>query len=64
MYYHAPALDVSLGQKTFVAVSADGLNFQPYSAEILGHMYMRVFPMGVIITGFRAAGRWGVPGMV
>lgn len=43
MYYHAPALEVSLGQKTYVAVSADGLDFQPYSAEILGHMYMRVF---------------------
>lgn len=43
MYYHAPSLDTSLGQKTFVAVSSDGLNFQPYSAEILGHMYMRVF---------------------
>ena len=43
MYYHSPYIDESLGQKTFVALSDEGLDFDPYSSEVLGKMYMRVF---------------------
>lgn len=41
MYFHGPA-KVAPGQKTFVAVSADGLRFKA-SDEILGIFYWRVF---------------------
>ncbi len=41
MYFHGPARAVQ-GQKSFVAVSRDGLNFQA-SEEILGLFYFRVF---------------------
>ncbi len=41
MYFHGPAKGVK-GQKSFVAISKDGLNFQA-SDEILGMFYFRVF---------------------
>lgn len=41
MYFHGPA-ESGAGQKTFVAVSADGLRFEA-SDEILGIFYWRVF---------------------
>lgn len=41
MYFHGPA-KATPGQKTFVAVSTDGLNFKA-SEEILGIFYWRVF---------------------
>ncbi|MBT7865754.1 MAG: hypothetical protein HN763_05260 [Opitutales bacterium] len=43
MYYHSPYVDESLGQKTFAAISDDGLAFEANSPEVLGKMYMRVF---------------------
>jgi hypothetical protein len=42
MYFHGPAKDGS-GQKSFVAVSPDGLHFQAID-EVLGQFYFRVFP--------------------
>ncbi len=42
MYFHGPA-KVGGGQKSFVAVSKDGLHFQA-SSEVLGLFYFRVFP--------------------
>ena len=41
MYFHGPANAVA-GQKTFVALSQDGLNFKA-SDEVLGIFYWRVF---------------------
>ena len=41
MYFHGPAKEVK-DQKTFVAVSGDGLHFKA-SAEVLGNFYWRVF---------------------
>jgi hypothetical protein len=41
MYFHGPAKEVK-AQKTFVAVSTDGLHFKA-SAEVLGIFYWRVF---------------------
>ncbi|MEI7808045.1 MAG: hypothetical protein WCJ07_06125 [Verrucomicrobiota bacterium] len=41
MYFHGPAKEVK-DQKTFVAVSGDGLHFTA-SAEVLGNFYWRVF---------------------
>ncbi len=42
MYFHAPAREAA-GQKSFVALSKDGIRFQA-SDEILGIFYVRVFP--------------------
>ena len=42
MYFHGPAKAVP-GQKTFVAISRDGLRFQA-AADVLGIFYWRVFP--------------------
>lgn len=44
MYFHAPARAAS-GQKTFLALSKDGLNFTA-TPEILGIFYWRVFRHG------------------
>ena len=41
MYFHGPA-KAGGGQKSFVAVSKDGLHFKP-SDEVLGQFYFRVF---------------------
>lgn len=41
MYFHGPA-KAAIGQKTFVALSADGLRFKA-SDEIPGIFYWRVF---------------------
>jgi len=42
MYFHGPA-KAGGGQKSFVAVSKDGLHFKA-SEEVLGQFYFRVFP--------------------
>lgn len=42
MYFHGPA-QAGGGQKSFVAVSKDGLQFKA-SDEVLGQFYFRVFP--------------------
>lgn len=44
MYFHGPSARGG-GQKSFVAVSKDGLSFQA-SEEVLGTFYFRVFPYG------------------
>jgi hypothetical protein len=42
MYFHGPSRQGG-GQKSFVAVSPDGLHFRA-SSEVLGQFYFRVFP--------------------
>ena len=43
MYFHGPTAWGG-GQKSFVATSTDGLNFQP-SEEVLGDFYLRMVPL-------------------
>jgi hypothetical protein len=44
MYFHGPAKSGE-GQRTFLAVSNDGIRFKS-SSEVLGDAYFRVFPWG------------------
>lgn len=55
MYFHGPA-KAARGQKTFVAVSRDGLEFKA-SEEILGIFYWRVFPWDGFWYGMAKGGK-------
>ena len=46
LYFHGPRRGVDFDQRTWVAMSRDGLSFERHTAEILGEAYFRVFRWG------------------